>query len=95
MTTNQEIYEKIYTILTKTFKIDGALIKEDSDLQDGLNLDSVELMDAICVLEEEFKVKIIEKGEKNTQIPITITDLINLISEKIKKSRPNYSRPVS
>jgi acyl carrier protein len=86
---DQEIYKKIVSILTTTFKINAGLIKKDSNLHDALGLDSVDLMDVVCVLEQKFKVKIIEENSENVQIPETMNDLVVLVSQKIKEAMKN------
>ncbi|MDA9101048.1 phosphopantetheine-binding protein [Omnitrophica bacterium] len=86
MQVDKAIYEKIKEALSTTFRIDTALICEDSHIRDDLGLDSIELMDAICVFENNFKIKILEKDAENIQIPNTVADLVILIQKKIKAS---------
>lgn len=85
MVADEEIYEKIKLILSKAFKIDSILIQEDASLEDNLGLDSIELMDAIGFAEAEFKIKIVEKGATNIQFPVTVGDLVALVSQKVKE----------
>lgn len=86
MGTDEEIYERIKTILSKTFKIDTGLIREEAKLEDDLGLDSIELMDAIGFVEAEFKIKIVKKGAVNIQFPVTVSDLVILVSQKVKET---------
>ena len=86
MMANPEIYEKVSSILIKRFKIDNAFIREDANLENDLGLDSIELMDAIGFAEAEFKIKIIKKGTVNIQPPITVRDLVAIVSQRVKES---------
>ena len=85
MTTNEEILQRVKLILAKAFKIDSALVEEDCHLQDDLGLDSIELTDAITFVEAEFKIKIMEKGVVDIQFPNTVSELVALISRKMKE----------
>lgn len=87
MRTNGEAYEKIKSILTRTFKVNGDLIREDADL-DSLGLDSIELMDAICAIEEEFKISIFKEGDENVPVPSTVGELVALVSQRMQLTRP-------
>lgn len=87
MRTNGEVYEKIKSVLTRTFKVNDDLIQEDANL-DMLGLDSIELMDAICFIEEEFKIKIFGEGEENVQVPNTVGELVALVSQRVQLTRP-------
>ena len=84
MVTDEEVYEKIKFILLKAFKIDKSLVQKNSKLEEDLGLDSIELMDAMCFVEAEFKIRIVRKSLANMQFPLTINDLIELISQKIR-----------
>ena len=86
MGADEEIYERIKLILSKVFKIDSALIREDANLENDLGLDSIELMDAISFTEAEFKIKIVKKGAVNTQFPITVRDLVAIVGQKLKET---------
>ena len=86
MLPDEEVYQKIKTILSKAFKIDSALIREDANLENDLGLDSIELMDAISFAEAEFKIKIVKKGAVNIQFPVTVRDLVALVSQKLKET---------
>lgn len=86
MKIDKEVYEKIKLILSKKFKVDTILIQEEAKLEDDLGLDSIELMDAIGFVELEFKIKIVKKGTVDMQFPITVCDLVSLVSQKIKET---------
>ncbi|OGW83896.1 MAG: hypothetical protein A2987_06865 [Omnitrophica bacterium RIFCSPLOWO2_01_FULL_45_10] len=87
MVSDEYIFEKVKQILSKTFKIDSVLIREDANLVDDLGLDSIELMDAIGFAEAQFKIKLVKNGLADIQEPIiTVRDLIALISQKMKET---------
>ena len=82
---NGEVFERVRSLLSKAFKLDASLIQKDTNLTDDLGLDSLDLMDAICFAEAEFKIKIIEENEENILFPKTVDELLILISQKIQK----------
>ncbi len=83
---DNQIFQKLRSILKKTFKVEDDKIKGISNLKDDLGLDSVDLMDVICLVEDEFKIKIIEEEMQEVKWPETVEALINLIQEKMVKN---------
>ncbi len=78
----KNVYKEIVQILAKTFKLDPNLIKPQALLKDDLGLDSVDIMDAICLFEEQFKIKILQ-DLNSIKIPLeTVDDLNKFIQEK-------------
>ncbi len=86
MGADEEIYERIKLILSKAFKIDRGLIREDANLESDLGLDSIDLMDAVCFAEKEFKINILKQGAVNVEFPVTVRDLVVLVSQKAKET---------
>lgn len=76
------IFEGVQKIIVQTFKTDKALIKKEALLNDHLGLDSVDLLDAVCLAEKEFDIKILEGGSLREAWPQTVADLITLIEKK-------------
>lgn len=78
-----KISSAVREILSTTFKLDPNVIKFGANLKDDLGLDSVDLMDSICLLEERFKTKFSqEELQKHVKVE-TFAELVALIGRKL------------
>ncbi len=81
---NQEIFERIKQILVEEFEVDTEQITQDSNLYSELELDSLDSVDLIVALENEFGFKIDRtKDEEDLRELRTVTDVSNFIQSKI------------
>jgi len=64
--TREEIIEKVNEFLVEEFEVDGTLIKPDAPLQETLDLDSLDYVDLVVVIEQNFGFKV--QGEDFTDI---------------------------
>jgi acyl carrier protein len=80
--TNQEISEKLISVLAKEFEVDENQITPDSPLMDTLDLDSLDLVDVVVLIEQNFGVTL--KGPDFVGIK-TFQDFNNLIISKINE----------
>jgi len=81
------IFEKIQKTLIKEFNIDKSLIEETSDFQTDLKMDSLDTIEFIMHLEEEFDIYIENKTLSTIH---RINDLIDYIyKQKNKKIQQN------
>ena len=81
---NQEIFERIKQILVEEFEVDAEQITQESNLYSELELDSLDSVDLIVALENEFGFKIDRaKDEEELRELRTITDVSNFIQSKI------------
>ena len=55
---NQELIEKINTVLSEEFEVDIENITPDANIKSTLELDSLALVDLVGLVENEFGVKI-------------------------------------
>ena len=81
----EDVYEGLREILCAKFKLERDAVKPQSTLHEDLGLDSVEVMDAICLFEEKFDVKIIGERSEGLVLPETIGALTNLICEQFPR----------
>ena len=82
--TNQEIIEKIKNILIEEFEVEEELIKSDSNLYEELELDSLDSVDLVIALENEFGFKIDRtKDEEALRQMRTLNDVATFIRLKI------------
>lgn len=56
--TNQEIIRRTNEVLAKEFELDVADMRPDARFREDLGLDSLDAVDMVIVLEQEFGVKI-------------------------------------
>ena len=73
------IEEKVKEIVAEQLSVDAADVVSDASFVDDLGADSLDLVELIMAMEEEFDVKI--EDEEAEQIK-TVQDAINFIKKK-------------
>ena len=71
--TRKEIKEIVFRTFTDVIADDEAVITENSSIMDDLDMDSIEMQEALSDLEEEFDIEILDSMLKRM---ITIGDII-------------------
>jgi acyl carrier protein len=75
---NNSIQKKLYNIINNILRINGKQVfdnlKLDDKLKDDLGMDSVEMVDLVVSIEDEFEVDIFESGSVDT-----VNDIFELI----------------
>ncbi len=71
-------YERVQTVISKTLSIDIDDIKQDSHLFDNLNFDSLDAIEIVMSIEEEFDVEI---PDDEVDGILTVQQLITFIDE--------------
>jgi acyl carrier protein len=79
---NQEIIEKINGFLVDEFEADPSLITPEASLKETLDLDSLDFVDLVVVIENNFGFK--AKGEDFVNIK-TFQDFYDYIIEKVNQ----------
>jgi acyl carrier protein len=80
---DSEILERVSGILVEEFEIEKGDITQDAKIYEDLELDSLDGIDLIVALENEFQVKVDrEKDEKVIREMRTVDDIINFIKSK-------------
>ena len=80
--TNEEIIEKINNTLAEEFEVDKSIIKPDAPLMETLELDSLDLVDVVVLVEQNFGFNV--TGEDFAKIR-TFQDFYNLVIERTTK----------
>ena len=71
-----EVYERVKVALVDKLGTDESAISEDAAFQDDLNADSLDLVEMIMSLEEEFGIEI---PDEDAEKILTVQDAIDYI----------------
>ncbi|MBQ6337139.1 MAG: acyl carrier protein [Ruminococcus sp.] len=74
------VLEKIKVILAEQFDVEEDTLKNDTDLQDDLGADSLDVVDLLMSIEDEFEIEIPDEEIENIR---TVGDLVNYIESHI------------
>lgn len=72
-------FDKIKTIIADTLNCDEAEIQLASSIYDDFGADSLEAVELVMALEDEFDIKIAEEEYANFK---TVEDIVNYIENK-------------
>ena len=76
----EEIFEKVKTVIVEQLGIDEASVRMDSSFLDDLGADSLDIVEFIMALEEEFGIEI---PDEDVEKIVTVKDVVEDISENI------------
>ena len=71
--------EQIKPLIAEALNLEEGLIKEEATLKDDLGIDSLDAVELIMELEDEFDVKI---EDDEAQAFVTIGDIVTLLEAK-------------
>lgn len=74
------VFEKVREIIAENLSLSEDEIKLESHIIDDLGADSLDVMETVMALEEEFDIKFPETDIKQVQ---TVNDLVKYIEGKI------------
>ena len=77
MATREEIYDQIKDVLVEQLGADESQITEEASFQDDLDADSLDLVELIMELEDQFGVKISDEDAQGIQTVGQAVDYIN------------------
>ena len=76
----EEIFEKVKTVIVEQLGIDESSVRMESSFLDDLGADSLDIVEFIMVLEEEFGLEI---PDEDVEKIVTVKDVVEYISENI------------
>ncbi|WP_369819369.1 MULTISPECIES: acyl carrier protein [Tissierella] len=76
------MYKKIKTIIATQFNIDEDEITKDTSFKDTLNADSLDLVELIMALEDEFGLEVEDEEMENIK---TVGDAVEYITNALEE----------
>ncbi len=77
MVSADEIRAKVVDTIAKNFKLDAAAVTDDKSFTDDLGADSLEIVELVMALEEEFGIEISDEDAEKIR---TVGDAITFIT---------------
>ena len=77
------MFEKLCKLIAEQFGVDPESVTADSAFVDDLGADSVDLVELVMAMEEEFEVGEIEEEELSSLK--TVGDAVNYLANKLNK----------
>ena len=78
--TQEEIIETTKSFLSEEFEVEKSSILPENNLKDTLDLDSLDYVDLVVVIEENFGIKLTSEDFKEI---VTFLDFFNLVESKL------------
>jgi len=78
--TRETVIERINNFLVEEFEVDESVIEPQANLKDTLELDSLDYVDLVVVIEDNFGFKVTGEDFKTVS---TYQDFYNLIFDKV------------
>lgn len=73
------VFDKVKELISEQLDVKADDITEDSNIQDDLGADSLDVVDLVMALEDEFDVEIPEDQVENIK---TVGDIVKFIEDK-------------
>lgn len=73
-------FEKVKEIMVDTLNLDAEAVTETASLKDDLEVDSLDAMEVVLALEEEYKISI---GADVLEKFVTVGDIVKYLEEQI------------
>ena len=78
---SEEIFEKIKNIIIEQLQVSETVVTEEASFIDDLGADSLDLVELIMALEEEFGIEI---PDADAEKVVTVGDVVSYIKENVK-----------
>lgn len=77
------IKEKIYEIVARKLKTEASLIPEDANLKKELGADSIDTVEIVFEIEEEYKIAVPDELAETIN---TINDAVSVVEELVENN---------
>ena len=77
----QEIFERMQSIISEQFGVDAESVTENTSFEEDLGADSVDLVELVMAMEDEFKIG--EVGEDELTNLSTVGDCVNFLAKRM------------
>ena len=77
---SQEILEKVCSIVSEQLSVESGEVKSDSNFQNDLGADSLDTVELVMALEEEFDIEIPDEAAEGIT---TVGDAVKFIEAKV------------
>ena len=74
------VFDKVKNIIVDQLDVDEDIIKMEASITDDLGADSLDVVDLVMSLEEEFDIEIPDEQVENVK---TVGDIVKFIEENI------------
>ena len=78
MEKNNMVFEKLRTLLSEQFDVEEDEITMESKLAEDLGADSLDVVDLIMAIEDEFEVEVLDEDIEKV---VTVGDIVNYVSD--------------
>ena len=77
----QDIFERMQKIIAELFAVDAEEITAETNFEDDLGADSVDLVELVMSMEEEFEIGEVREDELSGLT--TVGDCVNYLTKKL------------
>ena len=78
---SDEIFEKVKAIIVEQLQVNEDAVTQEASFIDDLGADSLDLVELIMALEEEFDIEI---PDADAEKVVTVGDVVNYIKENVQ-----------
>ncbi len=78
---SEEIFEKVKAIIVEQLQVNEETVTEEASFIDDLGADSLDLVELIMALEEEFGIEI---PDADAEKVVSVADVVNYIKENVE-----------
>ena len=79
----QDIFERMRNIIAEQFAVDAGEITEATSFEEDLGADSVDLVELVMGMEDEFKIGEVREDELSALS--TVGDCVDFLTKKLEK----------
>lgn len=77
---SEEVFEKVKNIIVEQLGVTETSVTEDASFIDDLGADSLDIVELIMALEEEFEIEI---PDSDAEKVVTVGDVVDYIKENV------------